>query len=204
MRLIFWGLLLVFLDFSLTLKEFSIDLLPDVAGYLLLFIGAGRMQDESRCFSRMRPVAIVLALFDFVMFVFGPIYAGTWIQLLPSLLINLITTILYLYMLWQLVRGIQDIETRSLYPLGAQELRTTFFVILGLTIISLFAANILALLSPLFLLLLIVAIFVVLVLFLVLVLRAAVLAIPTVPTITLPAARIKPLCGTFPLPCRLN
>ena len=76
-------------------------------------------------------------------------------------------------MLWQLVRGIQDIETRSLYPLGAQELRTDFFVILGLTIISLFAANILALLSPLFLLLLIVAIFVVLVLFLVLVLRAA-------------------------------
>ena len=76
MKLFFWGFLLIFLDFSLTINGVGFDLLPDAIGYLLVFLGARQMAEESEQFARMRPIALVLMIVGFVSLLlspFGPI-----------------------------------------------------------------------------------------------------------------------------------
>ena len=44
MKLIFWGFVFIFLDFSITFNGVEFDLLPDAVGYLLVFLGALQMR----------------------------------------------------------------------------------------------------------------------------------------------------------------
>ena len=76
MKLFFWGFLLIFLDFSLTINGVGFDLMPDAIGYLLVFLGTRQMAEESEQFARMRPIALVLMIVGFVSLLlspFGPI-----------------------------------------------------------------------------------------------------------------------------------
>ena len=110
MKLIFWGFLLVFLDFSLTFNGVGFDLLPDSVGYLLIFLGAGRMREESNAFSRMRTIALVLAIVNFAALIinpFGPVeLTYSWPAALAVTAFSLLMLFLYLYLLWLLVRGV--------------------------------------------------------------------------------------------------
>lgn len=140
MKLFFWGFLLVFLDFSLTFNGVGFDLLPDAVGYLLVFIGAGRMREESDSFARMRPIALVLAILGFAALIinpFGPIeLTDGWPTTLAVTSFTLLMLFLYLYLLWLLVRGVQDIEQYYGCPFGAHAMRKAFIVILVISIVS--------------------------------------------------------------------
>ena len=72
MKLIFWGFLLDFLDFNLTLNGFSIDILPDFVGWLLVLFGARRMREENERFARMQPAAGVLFAVYLLSFLLQP------------------------------------------------------------------------------------------------------------------------------------
>ena len=138
MKLIFWGFLLVFLDFSLTFNGVGFDLLPDSVGYLLVFLGAGRMREESGSFSRMRPISLVLAIVNFAALIinpFGPIeLTYSWPAALAVTAFSLLMLFLYLYLLWLLVRGVQDMEQYYGCPFNAHTMRKAFIVTLCISI----------------------------------------------------------------------
>lgn len=176
MKLIFWGFLIIFLDFSITLNGVGFDLLPDAVGYLLVFLGAGRMREESKAFSRMRPIALALTIVHFAALIvnpFGPLeLTYGWMTTLVAIAVNLLHVFLDLYLLWQVVRGVQDIETYYDCPLGGYKMRIAYFIILGLQIA---ATALLYLSTPLYLMILLLSVagFVVHIVFLVLLWRAA-------------------------------
>ena len=134
MKLIFWGFLLDFLDFNLTLNGFSIDILPDFVGWLLVLFGARRMREENERFARMQPAAGVLFavyLLSFLLQPFGSIDLGGSLPAAALVLaVNLVFVALYAYVLWQLVRAMQEMEERYGRAFGAHGIRTAVIVIL--------------------------------------------------------------------------
>src|SRR5215468_10329476 len=55
---IFWGLLLVILDFNID----HVDILPDFIGYILMAVGCGGLVTVSRRFARARVLCWILAV----------------------------------------------------------------------------------------------------------------------------------------------
>lgn len=53
---LFWGLLLVLLDFTIN----GFDILVDLVGYILVVVGLGELASRNRNFQRARPFGIVL------------------------------------------------------------------------------------------------------------------------------------------------
>ena len=140
MKLIFWGLLLDFLDFNLTLNGFSIDILPDFVGWLLVLFGARRMREENERFARMQPAAGVLFavyLLSFLLQPFGSIDLGGSLPAAALVLaVNLVFVALYAYVLWQLVRAMQEMEERYGRAFGAHGMRTAVIVILAVMLLA--------------------------------------------------------------------
>lgn len=135
MKLIFWGFVFIFLDFSITFNGVEFDLLPDAVGYLLVFLGAHQMRKESDSFARIRPIALVLAVINFVALIinpFGPIEL-TYSQptTLAVTVFTLLIFFLYLYLLWQLVCAAADLEQYYGCPFGAHRMRIIFFIHAG-------------------------------------------------------------------------
>ena len=140
MKLIFWGFLLDCLDFNLTLDGFSIDILPDFVGWLLVLFGARRMREENERFARMQPAAGVLFavyLLSFLLQPFGAIDLGGSLPAAALVLaVNLVFVALYAYVLWQLVRAMQEMEERYGRAFGAHGMRTAVIVILAVMLLA--------------------------------------------------------------------
>ena len=140
MKLIFWGLLLDFLDFNLTLNGFSIDILPDFVGWLLVLFGARRMREENERFARMQPAAGVLFAVYLLSFLLQPFGSVDLDDSLPAaalvLAVNLVFVALYAYVLWQLVRAMQEMEERYGRAFGAHGMRTAVIVILAVMLLA--------------------------------------------------------------------
>ena len=140
MKLIFWGLLLDFLDFNLTLNGFSIDILPDFVGWLLVLFGARRMREENERFARMQPAAgvlFVVYLLSFLLQPFGSVDLGDSLPAVAlALAVNLVFVALYAYVLWQLVRAMQEMEERYGRAFGAHGMRTAVIVILAVMLLA--------------------------------------------------------------------
>ena len=134
MKLIFWGLLLDFLDFNLTFNGFSIDILPDFVGWLLVLFGARRMREENERFAQMQPAAGVLFAVYLLSFLLQPFGSVDLDDSLPAvalaLAVDLVFFALYAYVLWQLVRAMQEMEERYGRAFGAHGIRTAVIVIL--------------------------------------------------------------------------
>lgn len=91
---LFWGLLLVVLDFSIN----NFDLLPDLLGYVILMFGCSGLLGVSPSFSRARLAAGILVLLSVIQF-FNPT---------PSAAFGLVWSIADACMIWWLLGGIMD------------------------------------------------------------------------------------------------
>lgn len=140
MKLFFWGFLLIFLDFSLTINGVGFDLLPDAIGYLLVFLGARQMAEESEQFARMRPIALVLMIVGFVSLLlspFGPIeLTPGWPVILAATTVPLLLLMLDLCLLWLLVRGLQDMEQYYGCDFRARTIRMAVLVQIVISVAS--------------------------------------------------------------------
>lgn len=63
MKKVFWGFFFIYLNFNLTLNGFTLNLLPDFVGYLLLYQAAGTLAGESGRFPKLRPFSVAMAVY---------------------------------------------------------------------------------------------------------------------------------------------
>ena len=120
---IFWGLLLVFLDFSIN----RFDILPDGLGYLLVAIGCGGLTSLSRRFATARFLSFVLAALWLIGFI--PM-AGDF-----AIAFGMITGLIDCGMIWSLLGGIIEFATRCNRPdlaSRASNRRLAFVMLVGL------------------------------------------------------------------------
>lgn len=92
---LFWGLLVIILDFSIN----GFDLLPDGLGYLVVAAGCRGLLSLSSRFATARTLCFVLALLWLIGFVIPPDIAMVY---------RLVRMVVNCAMIWQLLGGIRE------------------------------------------------------------------------------------------------
>lgn len=112
MKKFFWGFLLIFLDFNLSINQHSLNILPDFVGYLLLMQGTKELEgEESRFFRDVKPFAIGMAVYTAILWVgalLGITSEGGWL----ASILKLIAMMVSLYVAWALIQGVLELETQ--------------------------------------------------------------------------------------------
>lgn len=147
---VFWGLLLVFVDIRLN----NFDILPDLIGFIIAYTGFSQLSSFHPHFEKAKYASIPLLLFSILdlfqvqaQVEFSTAHPSS--ISLPIVFLSIVSTLLYLYMVFHLCKGIGYIGRL----IGVLELeqkaqkRWTYF--LWITLIM-FAVPILALLGAVF------------------------------------------------------
>ena len=117
---IFWGLLLVILDFRVN----DLDLLPDFLGYIIVAVGAAGLIEASARFRPARNLGWVLAFLSL---------AGLFFVRDASVVLGLITTALDCALVWCLLGGVMDISSAKGRPDLAEQASKRRVAYLALT-----------------------------------------------------------------------
>lgn len=105
---IFWGFFLIFFNFTIN----NFDLLPDFLGYGLIVYGLGKLAGESEYFKRGEYFSMGMFLLD-LFFGLYKFYVGLdYVNSLISLF-DIITSIIFLYIIYLIIKGITDLEKRD-------------------------------------------------------------------------------------------
>ena len=124
--LIFWGLLLVILDFSIN----NFDILPDFVGYILTAIGAGRLIAASRKFKTTQICCWILAVMSL-----ADLIDYREIESFLGLIHRAINCI----MIWFLLGGIMDTASDFQKPDLVQKAsvyRIMYVILMAITVIA--------------------------------------------------------------------
>lgn len=124
MKKFFWGFFFVFLNFNLNFNQYSLNILPDFAGYILLFQGMRELGEESRWFQSIRPFAAGMAVYTAILWLGDLLGVGSgseYQQILTDIL-GLLAAIVALYVSWGLAQGVLDMEDRRGADLNGQRI----------------------------------------------------------------------------------
>lgn len=114
MKKLFWGFFFVFFNFHLSINQYTLQLLPDFVGYLLLSQGAKELETENRYFKNIQPFTVGMAVYAAILWageLLGLGGSGMSHQTLTGIL-ALISTAVALYISWVLVQGVLEMESR--------------------------------------------------------------------------------------------
>ena len=111
MNRLFGGAIFAFLNFDLNFGDMTVGLLPGFVGWYLIWKGLTELRDQSGHFEKVRTAAIVLIVYSAVIYVLAllpfPMDFG-WV----SVLLRVLASALSLYVMYGIIRGIQDFEVR--------------------------------------------------------------------------------------------
>ena len=111
MNRLFWGAIFAFLNFDLNFGDMTVGLLPGFVGWHLIWKGLTELRDQSVHFEKVRTAAIVLIVYSAVTYILAllpfPMDFG-WV----SVLLWVLASALSLYVMYGMIRGIQDLEVR--------------------------------------------------------------------------------------------
>lgn len=133
MQNIFIGFLFVFLDFNLTFGTTQVGLIPDFVGYILVFQGLAELDTMSPRFVKARPFALGMAVFTGLLYVMALFGIGT--NDILSFVLGLVSTLISLYISYNIVMGVKDIEASSGRFLNAQGLYSSWTLLAILSLI---------------------------------------------------------------------
>lgn len=137
MKKIFTGLIFVFLSFSLTIGDsVIIDFIPDFIGYILIFQGLNQLSGESYKFVKMKPYAMGMVLYTGILYAMDLLGISANLNVEVNLVLGAISTVLELFILYNIVMGIHDIELNRNYFLNASQLKTYWKVMTVFSVIT--------------------------------------------------------------------
>lgn len=125
MQTIFYGFLFVFLDFNLNLNGVVLGLLPDFVGFLLIARGLREIEALNSRFVRVRPWVIGMVVYTLILYMLD-LMAGSVKMDLLSLLLGIAGLVVQLYISFQIVTGITELETERSWHLQGQQLKTVW------------------------------------------------------------------------------
>ncbi len=128
MKKIFIGFLFIFLHFTININAAKLELLPNFAGYILLFMGMGEHLSESVHFVKAKTACIPMIVYEALVWVFNLTTIGVMIPSIVFTILSIVFTVCSFYIFYQIVMAILDIETANSYPLGAGKMKNAWFV----------------------------------------------------------------------------
>lgn len=131
MKLIFIGLLLTNLDLNLNFRAFSIDILPDVIGWVLILLGCGKLAQYSGKFKSCELLAAVMTVLSVV-----AIFSGIMGMNVMGRIMGIVAGLGDLAACWLIVKGISDTEDKLRTDLGYLDLSKTLMIKLVTFVLS--------------------------------------------------------------------
>ena len=125
MKNIFIGFILIFLDFSLNIGNSKIGLIPDFVGYIVMISGLEEMARESTLFKKVKPYAAGMAVYTGVLYLLDLVGASVSLGALTYLL-AFTSTAVSLYISYNIVMGVIDMEGKYNTPLNGDSLKSTW------------------------------------------------------------------------------
>ncbi|MGM9618545.1 MAG: hypothetical protein ACI3W8_01725 [Oscillospiraceae bacterium] len=116
MDIIFYGLIFLLIDIRIN----YVSLMPAFVGYILMYVGLGKVRHESSRFAALRPWCLGMAVYRGCLNILSLL--GSFDGNGTALLSSLINTAAGLYILYRLVQGVA--ETESHYPGAELEAKT--------------------------------------------------------------------------------
>lgn len=111
MKNIFIGFLLIFLDFNLNLGNSQIGLIPDFIGYIVMINGLMEMSGESPLFLKVKPYATGMAVYTGILYLMDLLAISASLGAL-SVILGIASTIISLYISYNIVMGVKEIEEK--------------------------------------------------------------------------------------------
>lgn len=149
MKNIFTGMLLVFLDFNLTLDNSIIGLIPDFVGYVIMVGGLNELSGKSDRFEKAKSFASIMVVYSGVVYVMDVFGFSTTMDNVIVFVLGFLSTIASVYISYNIVMGVKDIETSEARNLNADALYSTWniFAIFSIAMCALIFIQVLAIFS---------------------------------------------------------
>lgn len=128
MKNLFIGLLLVYLEFNINIGTSAIGLFPDFLGYIFIIKGLTELADESERFFKLKTISTVMAVYSAILYVanlVGLAATNSWL----SFVFGIGGLIASLYISFNIVMGIKDIEQIHDYKLNSETLYSSWKLI---------------------------------------------------------------------------
>lgn len=123
----------VFLDFNLNIGTARIELIPDFIGYIFILQGLAELFDKSELFSKARPYAKGMAVYTAILFALDIFGAADMLGFVGFVL-GLISTVISLYISYNIVMGVKDMETTFGMQLSGDGLKSNWNLLAVFTV----------------------------------------------------------------------
>lgn len=135
MKNIFIGFLLIFLNFDLNIGSSKIGLIPDFIGYIVMIKGLLEMAEESPLFIKVKPLATLMAAYSGVLYLIDLV--GISGSLGPlSILLGIASIAISLYISYNIVMGVKDMEEKYNTLLNGNSLKSTWAILAVFNILT--------------------------------------------------------------------
>lgn len=132
---IFIGFLLVFLDVTINAGRSTIGLIPDFLGYILMAKGLVEMAEESPLFMKVKPFATFMIVYTGILYFCDLL--GISISLgIFSYLLGIVSTVISLYISYNIVMGVRDMEENYNAVLNGDSLKSTWTTLAVFSVIT--------------------------------------------------------------------
>jgi hypothetical protein len=125
MRNIFTGFILIFLDFSLDLGNSKIGFIPDFIGYIVIINGLEEMVGESTFFMKVKPFVASMAVYTGILYLLDLVGVSVSLGAL-SYVLAFMSTAVSLYISYNIVMGVIDMEGKYNTLLNGDSLKSTW------------------------------------------------------------------------------
>ena len=134
MKKLFWGFFFIYLNFNLNLNQYSLNILPDFVGYILLLQGMKQLEEESHFFRSGQPFAVGMTVYEAILWVGAllGVSANGWV----GTILDLIALVASFYVSWLLIQGVLEMEHRSGHDLLGAQLYSRWKLLLVLQVIG--------------------------------------------------------------------
>lgn len=106
------GLCMVLLEFNINLETAVIGFIPDFIGYILLVMGLKEMVSESGFFQKSIPLSAGMAVYSAVCYLLD-LLGITGVNDLVIIILGMINTASFFYILYLMIKGIEEMQTKS-------------------------------------------------------------------------------------------
>ena len=113
MSKIFAGMLFIFLNFDINLPTSTIGLIPSFIGYFFMLKGLTELSGFSRRFTAIRPTVMIMLVYSVIIYVINLLGAPLVDNEPRTIVLGLVSTILSLFISYNIVMGVNDIESTS-------------------------------------------------------------------------------------------
>jgi len=122
---IFIGFILAFINFNINIGNSNIGLFPDFIGYILIIVGLEEMVHESTFFIKIKPFVTGMAVYSGFLYFIDLIGASVLFGAMTYLL-AIISTAISLYITYNIVMGVIDMEGKYNTYLNGENLKSTW------------------------------------------------------------------------------